>query len=272
MSSKSQDTVFITGANTGLGYEAVKALLQSSNSYHVYLGSRSVERGKTAIENLNKEVPNTSSTLELIEIDIESDESIQNAFKKVESSQKSVDVLINNAGGMFDKDLKEGKASIRETWNKAYNLNVSSVQVVTHTFLPLLLKSTNPRLLFIASGTASCTTKSGGFNGGGVVIPAKGYPKDPAAIHGLASYSVSKTALNMAMLDWTRILKNDSVKIWGVSPGFLATGLGGIGSDTLKNMGARDPSQGGNFIRDVIEGKRDSDVGKVIDVKGIQPW
>ena len=212
----------------------VKALLQSSNSYHVYLGSRSVERGKTAIENLKKEVPNTSSTLELIEIDIESDEidiesdeSIQNAFKKVESSQKSVDVLINDAGGMFDKDLKEGKASIRETWNKAYNLNVSSVQVVTHTFLPLLLKSPNPRLLFIASGTASCTTKSGGFNGGGVLIPAKGYPKDPTAIHGFASYSVSKTALNMAMLDWTRILKNDSVKIWGVSPGFLATGLGG---------------------------------------------
>jgi hypothetical protein len=37
-------------------------------------------------------------------------------------------------------------------------------------------------------------------------------------------------------------------------------------------MGARDPSEGGNFIKDVIQGKRDSDQGKVIRVSGIQPW
>jgi len=37
-------------------------------------------------------------------------------------------------------------------------------------------------------------------------------------------------------------------------------------------MGARDPSEGGNFIKDVIQGKRDSDQGKVIRASGIQPW
>jgi hypothetical protein len=37
-------------------------------------------------------------------------------------------------------------------------------------------------------------------------------------------------------------------------------------------MGALEPSAGGNFIRDVVEGKRDQDVGKVIMAKGIQPW
>lgn len=37
-------------------------------------------------------------------------------------------------------------------------------------------------------------------------------------------------------------------------------------------MGARDPSEGGNFIRDVVEGKRDHDEGKVIRATMIQPW
>jgi hypothetical protein len=37
-------------------------------------------------------------------------------------------------------------------------------------------------------------------------------------------------------------------------------------------MGAQEPSVGGEFIRDVVEGKRDQDVGKVIWANGIQPW
>jgi hypothetical protein len=37
-------------------------------------------------------------------------------------------------------------------------------------------------------------------------------------------------------------------------------------------MGARDPSEGGNFIKDVIQGKRDSDQGKLVWARGIQPW
>lgn len=37
-------------------------------------------------------------------------------------------------------------------------------------------------------------------------------------------------------------------------------------------MGAGDPSLGGTFIKDVIEGKRDEDVGKVIRAAMIQPW
>jgi hypothetical protein len=29
---------------------------------------------------------------------------------------------------------------------------------------------------------------------------------------------------------------------------------------------------GGGFIKDVVEGKRDADVGKVINKDGVQPW
>lgn len=71
--------------------------------------------------------------------------------------------------------------------------------------------------------------------------------------------------------EWHRILKDDGVKIWAVSPGFLATKLGGD-QEGNKKMGAADPALGGSFIKDIIEGKRDADVGKAITRDGIQPW
>lgn len=71
--------------------------------------------------------------------------------------------------------------------------------------------------------------------------------------------------------EWYRNLKEDNIKVWATSPGFLATGLGG-NAEVLKKMGAIDPSIGAHFIKDVVEGKRDADVGKVINKAGIQAW
>lgn len=76
----------------------------------------------------------------------------------------------------------------------------------------------------------------------------------------------------MAFREWVRILGNDGVKVWAVSPGFLATGLAGIGEEKLKQMGAIDPAIGGEFVKDVVEGKRDADVGRIIRKDSIQPF
>lgn len=74
------------------------------------------------------------------------------------------------------------------------------------------------------------------------------------------------------MREWTRETKNDGVKVFGISPGFLATGLGGIGQQKLKALGALDPSEGGKFIKGVVEGRRDGDAGRVIRADGVQPY
>lgn len=75
----------------------------------------------------------------------------------------------------------------------------------------------------------------------------------------------------MLMREWARILHQDRVRTWCVSPGFLATGLGGNG-ERNKQMGAIDPAIGANLVRDVVEGARDGDVVKVVRRDGVQPW
>jgi NAD(P)-dependent dehydrogenase (short-subunit alcohol dehydrogenase family) len=90
--------VFVTGGNNGIGYETVKVLLESEQAYHILLGSRSFEKGTTAIDNLRKEYPSSASKLELVQVDLISDESIQKAYDQVKSSHDRLDILVNNAG------------------------------------------------------------------------------------------------------------------------------------------------------------------------------
>ncbi|KAF2148944.1 short-chain dehydrogenase [Myriangium duriaei CBS 260.36] len=273
----SKTIVLITGGNTGLGLETVKAMLQSPTAYHILLGSRAAEKGHAAIESLKKDYPQTSSTLELLQIDIESDSSITSAFDTVKSKYGRVDVLLNNAGGSFDRHIADNTMSIRDAWNAAYNLNVAGTHYMTHVFAPLLLASTSdvPRLLFIASGTSTLTGTSNGLEGKEgfkMEVPPAGWPKKYNSPFGFTAYQTSKTGMNMMMLNWHRIFLNDKVKVFAVSPGMLATGLGGVGSDKLKSFGALDPSVGANVVLSVVEGKYDENAGKVVSGKGVQAW
>jgi NAD(P)-dependent dehydrogenase (short-subunit alcohol dehydrogenase family) len=176
-------------------------------------------------------------------------------------------------GGQFDTLLRNDQSvrTIREAWNHGYSLNVTSTQVFTHQIMGLLLNSSNPRLLFVTSGLASLSTCAGGVKSKlAPNPPVKGWPK--AATPSMIAYRSSKTALNMMMLEWVRLLQPDGVKVFSISPGFLATNFGRNGSEAMKQLGAGEASVGGRFIKDVVEGMRDGDAGKVINKDGVQPW
>lgn len=88
----------ITGGNTGIGYETIKALYASSQPYTILMGSRSFEKAKDAISKLKNEVSGSNSEVEAIQIDIEDDTSIEKAFEEVKGKYGRLDTLINNAG------------------------------------------------------------------------------------------------------------------------------------------------------------------------------
>jgi NAD(P)-dependent dehydrogenase (short-subunit alcohol dehydrogenase family) len=112
----SRKIVLVTGGNNGIGYEIVKALLESEKTYHILMGSRSAEKAKTAIKNLKKEVPKTANTVEILQVDLTSDESIEKAFEQVKSSHGYINVLINNAG-MFTSFLTPKTRDLAGVWN-----------------------------------------------------------------------------------------------------------------------------------------------------------
>jgi NAD(P)-dependent dehydrogenase (short-subunit alcohol dehydrogenase family) len=98
-----KEIVFITGANTGIGYEAVKMLLESPKAYHILLGSRSEAKGKDAVAEVTKEFPNTKSVVEFVPVDVTDDASIENVLEIIRSKYGRLDVLVNNAGKSYHK-------------------------------------------------------------------------------------------------------------------------------------------------------------------------
>ncbi|KAL6242812.1 hypothetical protein RBB50_010458 [Rhinocladiella similis] len=269
----SAETVLITGGNTGLGLEIARSLAKDAASYNIVIGSRKLVKGEEAVAQLQKEFPGSNSKLSAVQIDVSSDSSIQGAVDHVGQHFGKLDVLINNAGVGVDREIQGGRIGLREGWNMTWDVNVTGAHVTTTLFVPLLLKSSEPRLLFITSGTSVLAdTERMDANYATInAIPLAGWPK-PHTLNPTEAYRSSKAGLNMMMRQWYRWLKNDGVKVFAVSPGFLATGLAGIGPEKLAQIGALDPAIGGNFVKDVVQGKRDADEGKPINIRGIQQW
>lgn len=124
----SAHTILITGGNTGLGLEIVKALCSSPDTYNIIIGSRSVKKAEDAIAGVQKDNSSSKSTLSAVQVDVESDDSINAAFQEVSSKHGHIDTLINNAGAGLGKATQNGEYSLREGWNKTWDI-VSRVQL-----------------------------------------------------------------------------------------------------------------------------------------------
>ncbi|KAL2807753.1 hypothetical protein BJX63DRAFT_436744 [Aspergillus granulosus] len=146
--------VLITGANTGIGFQIVRALSSSTKPCHILVGAQSLTKARDAIEVAREEYPSSPSTYTPIVINIEADKSIQSAFNQASYTLGGLGVLINNAGAQLEPQYSRGEISERELWNRSWSVNIASIQVVTSTFVPLLLKSTDPQPLFVTPGTS----------------------------------------------------------------------------------------------------------------------
>ena len=124
--------VLITGANKGIGLATVKKLLESYSDTYVLLGSRDFKKGKQAIDNLLKNSPKFKDRINLIQIDVEQDYSVNLAAEKViENFGKTPGALygiVNNAGIGNSFDGLE----------KILNVNTYGPKRICDAFIPLL--------------------------------------------------------------------------------------------------------------------------------------
>lgn len=85
-------TVLVTGCSSGIGLETALALGRAGHS--VYATMRKPERDRRLQETVQKE----KLPISILPLDVDSDESVAEAFAVVRSKAGSLDALVNNAG------------------------------------------------------------------------------------------------------------------------------------------------------------------------------
>jgi len=96
MPDQSGRTVVVTGANSGLGYEATRAFAE--RGAHVIMACRSLDRARTARDEIRAAVPGASLTVR--ELDLADLASIRSFAERVETEAAGIHGLCNNAGVM----------------------------------------------------------------------------------------------------------------------------------------------------------------------------
>lgn len=94
--SSNQTIVLVTGSNQGLGFEIVKKLAADNENYLILMGARSMDKVKQAASEVTTFAKNTE--IDIVQLDVTSDESISRAAQTVSDKYGRIDVLVNNAG------------------------------------------------------------------------------------------------------------------------------------------------------------------------------
>src|SRR3972149_4940350 len=103
-----EKVALVTGSSSGIGFETALALAREN--YFTYASMRNTSKAGKIQEIAKKENLN----LKVIELDIDKEDSIKSAVKKIQEQKGSIDVLVNNAGygffccfvGMITDELK----------------------------------------------------------------------------------------------------------------------------------------------------------------------
>lgn len=132
---------FVTGANSGLGYQAAKLL--AGRGARVLLGCRSAEKAEAAMADIRAVYP--EADLRFIPLDLGDLQSIRNAAKLV-AKEPRLDVLVNNAGIMMPP-----REETADGFESQFGVNHLGTFALTGLLLDKLAKGQEPRVVITAS-------------------------------------------------------------------------------------------------------------------------
>ena len=218
----------VTGANQGIGLQIAKDL--SKHGFTVLVGSRNLERGETAA---NEVGPDAIA----LQLDVTDAASISAAVQRIEQELGRLDVLVNNAG-ISNTSKKPGQtvqeyaqlnrpstASLTEV-RAIWETNVFGPLAVFQAMLPLLRKAPAARIVNVSSSVGSLTMAADSGSGTHKIF--------------LPGYSASKTALNALTLSMAIELETTAIKVNACCPDFIKTNLNNYqGTGTVED-GARE--------------------------------
>lgn len=134
--------VIVTGANSGIGYEAALAL--AAHGARVVLACRNVDKGRKALERIGREV--RDAELDLIQLDLSSLAAVQQFADAIHRRYDRLDLLINNAGLMAipQRQTEDG-------FEMQFGVNHLAHFALTGRLLDLLLSTPGSRVVTVSS-------------------------------------------------------------------------------------------------------------------------
>ena len=134
-------TIFITGANTGIGFAAAEVF--AGKGARVLLGCRNAEKGKAALAHIAEAHPDAE--VELVEIDLSDLASVRKAAAAV-AQEPRLDVLVNNAGVMWNP-----KTITKDGFESQFGINHLGHFALTGLLLPKLEATPDSRIVTVSS-------------------------------------------------------------------------------------------------------------------------
>ncbi len=199
-------TAIVTGANSGIGFEAAREL--AKKGARVVLACRSEAKGNDAVQRILEPYPTAS--VELMLLDLSSQASVERFAEEVAGNFQHLDLLINNAGVMVPPFTKT-----EDGFELQLGTNHFGHFALTARLLPLFQDQPGARVVSISS-LAHKTGKIDFDN----LHAEKGYRE-------WSAYSQSKLANLMFTFELERRLRAATAEAIAVAahPGWTATEL-----------------------------------------------
>lgn len=230
--------ILITGANRGIGLTLTQQSLANGNRV---IATCRQPRHADALKNLNDQFP---EQLTILPLDVTNAASIQAAGNAAQRIVNHLDVLINNAGVLNNREtLADFDPAVMQ---QTFDVNATGALRVAVQFLPLLRQAKQSKLVNISSQLGSLQKMRRGW--------------------GRYSYNSSKAALNMITRMLAFDLEAEGIPVICIHPGWVQTDMGG-------SAAALTPEESADGILGVIERLTLAETGQFFTYAGeTHPW
>ncbi len=195
----------ITGATSGVGYEAAKRLAQAGA--HLVLVCRNLAKAQDVRTELTAL---TNAEVDLVRADFSNLDEVQSAARQILQQFPAIHILINNAGiHMTTRTLTA------DGFETAFCVNHLASFLFTRLLLARMIESAPSRIIQV---------NSEGHRFGGLRLDDLDWAK--RRYRGLQGYGASKTAQLMTVWELAERLSGTGVTINAVHPGEVATNIG----------------------------------------------
>ncbi|WP_416984897.1 SDR family oxidoreductase [Streptomyces sp. T028] len=145
--STTGNVIVITGASSGFGALTARALADAGHT--VYAGMRQTSgRNAPQVQAAADYAHEHKVDLRSIELDVNSQDSVDTAIKRIEAEHGRIDVLIHNAGHMV---TGPAEAFTPDQLAELYNVNVLSTQRVNRAALPGMRRRGQGLVVWVSS-------------------------------------------------------------------------------------------------------------------------